>query len=168
MPELPPPPSDDPRASSPAVLPAPSVAPGWYPDPHAPARERWWDGEVWTDATHGRVRPNLYGEAYTRSLWAGANRVARSAQLFNLGALLLILVGLFGAIVALAQATSTWVPLLFSIVGIALAGVGLAFAIVALGRAPRLGAKGLAIYQIVAASFALFLGLIAVAMGIAA
>ncbi|MFJ9040629.1 DUF2510 domain-containing protein [Streptomyces sp. NPDC102406] len=22
--------------------------PGWYPDPHAPATERWWDGTTWT------------------------------------------------------------------------------------------------------------------------
>ncbi|GAA2308739.1 DUF2510 domain-containing protein [Streptomyces kunmingensis] len=22
--------------------------PGWYPDPHAPATERWWDGTAWT------------------------------------------------------------------------------------------------------------------------
>ncbi|MGY0022713.1 DUF2510 domain-containing protein [Streptomyces sp. YJ-C3] len=24
--------------------------PGWYPDPHAPATERWWDGTAWTQA----------------------------------------------------------------------------------------------------------------------
>ncbi|MFD3827410.1 DUF2510 domain-containing protein, partial [Streptomyces sp. NPDC058625] len=24
-------------------------APGWYPDPHAPHLERWWDGTVWTE-----------------------------------------------------------------------------------------------------------------------
>ncbi|MFE8954883.1 MULTISPECIES: DUF2510 domain-containing protein [Streptomyces] len=23
--------------------------PGWYPDPHAPHLERWWDGTVWTE-----------------------------------------------------------------------------------------------------------------------
>ncbi len=23
--------------------------PGWYPDPHAPHLERWWDGTAWTD-----------------------------------------------------------------------------------------------------------------------
>jgi hypothetical protein len=22
--------------------------PNWYPDPHAPGRERWWDGTRWT------------------------------------------------------------------------------------------------------------------------
>lgn len=24
--------------------------PGWYPDPHDPARRRWWDGSEWHDA----------------------------------------------------------------------------------------------------------------------
>ncbi|MGY0066294.1 DUF2510 domain-containing protein [Streptomyces sp. QTS137] len=24
-------------------------APGWYPDPHAPRLERWWDGTAWTE-----------------------------------------------------------------------------------------------------------------------
>ncbi|MER5579783.1 DUF2510 domain-containing protein [Streptomyces massasporeus] len=23
--------------------------PGWYPDPHAPHRQRWWDGTAWTE-----------------------------------------------------------------------------------------------------------------------
>src|SRR5918996_4820521 len=23
--------------------------PGWYPDPHAPHLERWWDGTAWTE-----------------------------------------------------------------------------------------------------------------------
>ncbi|MEA2374526.1 MAG: hypothetical protein QOD53_989 [Thermoleophilaceae bacterium] len=29
-------------------------APGWYPDPHAPAGLRWWDGAEWSDRTGGR------------------------------------------------------------------------------------------------------------------
>ncbi|MGX1563967.1 DUF2510 domain-containing protein, partial [Streptomyces sp. NPDC055509] len=23
--------------------------PGWYPDPHGPHLERWWDGTAWTE-----------------------------------------------------------------------------------------------------------------------
>ncbi len=31
--------------------------PGWYPDPQAPDRMRWWDGGRWTDDTFERVEP---------------------------------------------------------------------------------------------------------------
>jgi hypothetical protein len=27
----------------------------WYPDPHAPGRERWWDGHRWTWDTREAV-----------------------------------------------------------------------------------------------------------------
>jgi hypothetical protein len=167
VPELPPPLADDLRPETPSALPAVAAAPNWYPDPHDPARERWWDGETWTDATHRRVRTNLYGDAYTRSLWAGANRAARIAQLFNLGALLVLIVGLILTVAALADGGSKVLPLVLSFIGLALAGVGLRFAIVALGRAPRLGAKGLAVYQLVSASISLLLGVIAVTLGLA-
>ncbi|NEB80400.1 DUF2510 domain-containing protein, partial [Streptomyces sp. SID14478] len=26
----------------------PTPPPGWYPDPHVPPAERWWDGTAWT------------------------------------------------------------------------------------------------------------------------
>ncbi len=29
-----------------------TVAPGWYPDPQAPGRQRWWDGGRWTEHVH--------------------------------------------------------------------------------------------------------------------
>ncbi|MFE1437698.1 DUF2510 domain-containing protein [Streptomyces sp. NPDC058739] len=30
-----------------------SPPPGWYPDPHAPHLERWWDGAAWTEHRRG-------------------------------------------------------------------------------------------------------------------
>lgn len=30
---------------------APTVQPGWYPDPHGAAPLRWWDGAGWTPYT---------------------------------------------------------------------------------------------------------------------
>ena len=39
-----------------------SSAPGWYPDPDGSPRQRYWDGNAWTqsyqDAGPGRVPPN--------------------------------------------------------------------------------------------------------------
>ncbi len=32
--------------------PAAQIAPGWYPDPHDPARQRWHDGTAWTGHAH--------------------------------------------------------------------------------------------------------------------
>jgi hypothetical protein len=29
----------------------PRVQAGWYPDPHAPGVQRWWDGQAWTQHT---------------------------------------------------------------------------------------------------------------------
>ncbi len=36
---------------------APAVPAGWYPDPTAPDRQRWWDGRGWTDHTHPPALP---------------------------------------------------------------------------------------------------------------
>lgn len=32
----------------PPGLAAPRALPGWYPDPEAAGRQRWWDGVAWT------------------------------------------------------------------------------------------------------------------------
>ncbi|GGX09793.1 DUF2510 domain-containing protein [Streptomyces lomondensis] len=31
--------------------------PGWYPDPHAPHLQRWWDGTAWTEHRHAPEAP---------------------------------------------------------------------------------------------------------------
>ena len=34
-------------------------APGWYPDPQAPAQLRWWDGTQWTaNVAQGTAPPD--------------------------------------------------------------------------------------------------------------
>jgi dipeptide/tripeptide permease len=103
----------------------------------------------------------------TRARCGPAPIEPRASQLFNLGALLVLIVGLILTVAALADGGSKVLPLVLSFIGLALAGVGLRFAIVALGRAPRLGAKGLAVYQLVSASISLLLGVIAVTLGLA-
>jgi hypothetical protein len=42
-----------PSWSVPTAGPAPTAAPGWYPDPHGQAAHRWFDGSRWT----GHVDP---------------------------------------------------------------------------------------------------------------
>ncbi len=52
-------PEPTPRPAEPEPLPAPpGQEPGWYPDPHQPARNRYWDGQVWTaHVSRDRERP---------------------------------------------------------------------------------------------------------------
>jgi hypothetical protein len=45
----PPPAVEQPAVPVPATPPAPTTPAGWYPDPYAVARLRWWDGQQWTE-----------------------------------------------------------------------------------------------------------------------
>ncbi|WP_326756935.1 DUF2510 domain-containing protein [Streptomyces hirsutus] len=53
-------------------------APGWYPDPHAPHLERWWDGTAWTEhrrtpaAPGGPVPPSPGGRTRVIALVTAA------------------------------------------------------------------------------------------------
>ncbi|MEV7193013.1 DUF2510 domain-containing protein [Streptomyces sp. NPDC093510] len=42
-----------------------TTPPGWYPDPHQPSVERWWDGSAWTEhrrpPEHARAAPAQQG-----------------------------------------------------------------------------------------------------------
>ncbi|TSD95702.1 DUF2510 domain-containing protein [Skermania sp. ID1734] len=33
-----------------------TVPAGWYPDPHVPGVQRWWDGRAWSDAKRSVAR----------------------------------------------------------------------------------------------------------------
>jgi hypothetical protein len=164
MSEISPPRPEDLRQPTAPAAASPVLA-GWYPDHNDPKRERWWDGQDWTALTHASPKAGgLYSPAYQRSLWAGANRLAGVARVLNLLALLLILLGVF----SLATEFGTRTTLLILVgLGLLLAVAGLVSAIIALRRSRKLGAKTLAIYQLVASSFELLLGLIFLGIGFA-
>ncbi|MET9732316.1 DUF2510 domain-containing protein [Streptomyces sp. NPDC006458] len=58
--------------------------PGWYPDPHAPHLERWWDGAAWTE--HRRA-PEASGPPAPVAPPTGPGR-ARAVALTTAGAVL--------------------------------------------------------------------------------
>lgn len=37
------------------------MAPGWYPDPHNPGLQRWWDGRAWSQHTQAAAPPSWRG-----------------------------------------------------------------------------------------------------------
>jgi hypothetical protein len=59
-----------------------TLPPGWYPDPDAPQRERWWDGTAWTD--HWRA-PEAPGPPRADG---GASGRAKAVALTTAGAVL--------------------------------------------------------------------------------
>ncbi|MEU3980006.1 DUF2510 domain-containing protein [Streptomyces sp. NPDC026672] len=54
--------------------------PGWYPDPHAPHQERWWDGTAWTEHRRTPGAPPPPAE--------GASRPAKAIALVTAGVVL--------------------------------------------------------------------------------
>ena len=137
-----------------ASLPPYSVpGPGWYADPSAPGRERWWSGERWTEFSHGAARSSLYPAGYVRSFWRGANHHARKAWWFYTAAAALVL----GATIAVFVIGRTGGPvggnvgigiLSIFIVALGLAVATFVIALRALRAAPRLGALGLAVNMV--------------------
>ncbi|MFI8305768.1 DUF2510 domain-containing protein [Streptomyces sp. NPDC085927] len=70
-------------------------APGWYPDPHAPHLERWWDGTAWTEhrrtpgAPGGPVPPPPGGSGSRTRVIALATAAAVLVAAIVTGAVLL-------------------------------------------------------------------------------
>jgi len=87
--------SRDPSASCPASVegaPCPGMSnnppANWYPDPHNPLTQRWWDGSSWTDQT----RPALPavpspGNAATSTLSGESKKVVAGVLAIVLGGL---------------------------------------------------------------------------------
>jgi hypothetical protein len=129
---------------------------GWYPDPQLAGRDRWWDGEAWTSFTHRTAGAMSAGPRYTRSYWVGPNLAAGRSRIFAyLGTLLLLAAIVFFTIAALPSTSipnSTLVNLvLFALAGVA-HGLAIGFGASALRQAPVLGARGLALSNIIVGS----------------
>ncbi|MFC7843367.1 DUF2510 domain-containing protein [Streptomyces sp. NPDC057382] len=59
--------------------------PGWYPDPHPPHHERWWDGTAWTE--HRRA-PGAPGAAVAPAPGGGGTGRGKTVALAATGAVL--------------------------------------------------------------------------------
>ena len=129
--------------------------PGWYADPQNPARERWWSGASWTEFDHRAAKPGIFGEAYARAFWPGANALARrSLLLLRIGVvlLLIVMVASYGAaaagVVLAGTVTGGFVSMLLCCVGLGVAGM--VFGIRAIRASVVLGGGGAAVQGTVA------------------
>ena len=116
--------------------------PGWFVDPDAPQRERWWSGTEWTDAIAPRAR-NPFGVEFERSMRPATNRLSGRTRFVAFGAV----VALFLAVAdgSLLGAGAPSVLALVGLVGVGILGVaGAALGFVALRRAAVHGGAGAA------------------------
>ncbi len=66
-------------------------SPGWYVDPDATNRERWWTGSEWTTAIAPLAR-GPFGADFERSMRPAANRLAWGTRFIAFGAIVVLLV----------------------------------------------------------------------------
>lgn len=123
-----------------------SAVPGWYPDPIDPGVERWWDGSTWGAPKTPSVPPAQARrpQPALASTLRGTSR-ARWALGLGIAALPMLLIPLFGPLVAIAgltvsilelrsgnrQSSVMWAAALSGI------GVALTLLVVAVGLASR-------------------------------
>ena len=105
---------------------APSTTPpaGWYPDPEAPGRQRWWNGAAWAPSTPAQSAPRTNTLAI---LGLNAGILAVGSFMGPLG----IVFGITGLALALygirqAQSTGAGLQLARWALAISIAGTALA------------------------------------------
>ncbi|NQX13918.1 DUF2510 domain-containing protein [Microbacteriaceae bacterium VKM Ac-2855] len=104
-------------------------APGWYPDPHQPNTQRYWNGAAWTEQTAPGVGPVYQAAPYAPYVMVAApsNGFATASLVF----------GIIGFLLT---------PIPFGI-GLVLGGIpdvlAIVFGIVGLSRASLFGGRGI-------------------------
>lgn len=145
----------------PLELPTPRKpgSPGWFVDPDAPQRERWWNGTEWTTAIAPLAR-NPFGVEFERSMRPAVNRLAGIARFVAFGAVVAVL-----AAVIDGSLLGRGAPSALAIVGLVgtfiLGGAGAAVGFLALRRSELQGGSGAARASIVLGIAAIALGLFA-------
>ena len=133
--------------------------PGWYVDPDAPQRERWWSGTEWTTAIAPLAR-NPFGVEFERSMRPATNRLAGIARFVAFGAV----VALFLAVAdgSLLEAGAPSALAVVGLVGVSILGVaGVVLGLVAWRRSGVHGGSGAARASIVLSVAAIGLALFA-------
>ncbi len=145
------------------------AAPGWYPDPEDPARERLWTGAQWTAYSHAAAKKGWFGEAHSRSYWAGPNRAARAARALALiagGAWVVAVVVPLGFGLARRDPGPVVSVALIGLVGVALVAAlaGVVLGIRAIRVSERLGGFGLGVRSIISSGVSIVIcaGLLAI------
>lgn len=95
---------------------------GWRPDPHAPGRERWWNGAGWTEHVRQAVAPNhppanqpsqpfSVAPAYGPPVWSAPQAPARPRSFAPWGIALgiagVLLVAIIAAVVVLGPVVNS-------------------------------------------------------------
>jgi Protein of unknown function (DUF2510) len=134
-------------------------APGWYVDPDAPERERWWSGTEWTDVIAPRAR-NPFGVEFERSMRPATNTLAGRTRFVAFGAVVMLFLA-----VADGSLLGDGAPSALAVVGLVGVGilgvVGALLGWVALRRAGVHGGAGAARASIVLSVAAIGLALFA-------
>ena len=133
--------------------------PGWYVDPDAPQRERWWSGTEWTEKIAPLAR-NPFGVEFERSMRPATNRLAGITRFIAFGAVVALFLAVADGSLVGAGAPSALAVV--GLVGVGILGVaGAVLGFVALRRSGVHGGAGAARASIVLSVAAVAVGLFA-------